>query len=474
MDKMESKKRRKFGQHFTTVSICEEFILPYIKDSLYDYIWVDLFAGEGNLIFPILNLIPEQERISFFESHIYLFDIQPEWTEKSIQNAQKYGIPEKLARQKIQTRDCLSNYPQFLRNLEYPVYHVTNPPYLYLGYIVKTAETQKYLPLFTNENRGLQDLYQIALINDLRNAIDQMIYIIPSNFIFGNSVSNKIRDEFLPYYSISRSFIFEKQIFKHTGTNVMINFFQRNLNPQYSTVEFQGIKIGKEQKENRYLLEPQYHYKAGSEFETFITNFKVKNPVIMKYYLKQHDVDEHPGKNEIKVIDANNFEKSEYVLLTIFVDSKFANEIQSNLLWIRTVDTGTLDGRAGLYSIKGSFNASGILVTKATYRTHPIQIFFSPPLSKAEQRLLQNYFNLTLEYLRSITDSEFMTTYKYSSGPYTRKYFGLSQAKKIIATFPLNHLDDSEKNYFSKLIYNKDVTQLLEFLKTVKNKWKSS
>lgn len=471
MDKVESKKRRKFGQHFTTVSIFEEFILPYIKDDLHDYVWVDLFAGEGNLIFPILNLIPKHERISFFESHIFLFDIQPEWTEKSIQNAQNYGIPEKLARKNIQTRDCMSNYPHFLRKLEHPVYHVTNPPYLYLGYIVKTTATQKYLPLFKNENKGLQDLYQIALINDLRNNMEQMIYIIPSNFIFGNSVSNKIRDEFLPYYSIRRSFIFEKQIFKHTGTNVMINFFHRNANPQYSTVEFQGIKIGKEQKENRYLLDPQHHYKAGSEFETFITQYKVKNPINMKYYLKQQTVDEHPGKNSIEVIDANHFEKSEYTTLSISVDAKLATEIKSNLLWIRTVDTGTMDGRAGLYSIQDSFNVSGILVTKATYRTHPIQLFFSPALSESDQRLLRNYFNFILEYLRSITDSEFMTTYKYSSGPYTRKYFGLSQAKKIISTFPLNHLDVSEKKRFSEIIDNKKIRNLLEFLKTVISKW---
>jgi len=105
-------------------------------------------------------------------------------------------------------------------------------------------------------------------------------------------------------------------------------------------------------------------------------------------------------------------------------------------LFVRTVDTGTINGRAGLYNIKEVFEADGILVTKAKYRTHPIQIFFDPALTVDEQKLLMNYFNLILEYFRQKTDSEFLTTYKYSNSKYTRKYLGLSQVKKLIQTFP--------------------------------------
>jgi hypothetical protein len=56
-------KRRTYGEHLTPIQIFEEFILPEIKDYIHQYIWVDLFAGEGNLILPILNLIPEHERV---------------------------------------------------------------------------------------------------------------------------------------------------------------------------------------------------------------------------------------------------------------------------------------------------------------------------------------------------------------------------------------------------------------------------
>jgi hypothetical protein len=59
--------------------------------------------------------------------------------------------------------------------------------------------------------------------------------------------------------------------------------------------------------------------------------------------------------------------------------------INSNNLWIRTVDTGSKCRRAEIYLINESFNADGILVTKAKYRIHPIQIFIEPILSKYEQ-----------------------------------------------------------------------------------------
>jgi hypothetical protein len=104
-------------------------------------------------------------------------------------------------------------------------------------------------------------------------------------------------------------------------------------------------------------------------------------------------------------------------------------------------------------------------VTKATYRTHPIQIFIDPPLSREEQLILKDYFNMILEYLRKEADSEFMTTYKYSGAEYTRKYLGLSQAKKIISTFPINSLDQDQRTQFKEIIDSKDIGRLLKFLK---------
>jgi hypothetical protein len=183
-----------------------DYILPEIAPVLTQYRWVDLFAGKGDLIFPILERIPPADRAEFFAEHIRLYDIQPQMVAHCIQRAVALGVPEPLAREHIRQRDTLADYPDEILRSPLPVYHVTNPPYLYLGYIPKHPETRPYLRYFTGRNEGYQDLYQIALINDLRHAVPKMAYIIPSNFLFGDAISNKIRDDLLDAYTIRKAY----------------------------------------------------------------------------------------------------------------------------------------------------------------------------------------------------------------------------------------------------------------------------
>ncbi|MEM5777917.1 MAG: N-6 DNA methylase [Candidatus Aenigmatarchaeota archaeon] len=462
-------KRRTYGEHFTPIQIFKKYILPEIKDDVYNYIWVDLFAGEGNLILPILEVIPKNNRVEFFKKHIFLFDIQEELVNKAIDNAVKLGIPREIAQKNICQRDTIRDYPSFLLNLELPIFHITNPPYLYIGYIVKHSETQKYLQYFQRENKGYQDLYQLCLINDLRHGIKKMVYIIPSNFLFGFSVSNKIRNDFLPFYTIMKAIVFEKDIFEFTGTNVVICFFERKHMPKNEVISFEGIKINKITQKREYILNPKNQYRAGSEFEEFVNECKAIKPLNITYYLTLEEVEQNKGEFEIEVLNANVFNRAMYERVKIYVNEKLFNKIKSNILFIRTVDTGTINGRAGLYKIKDVFDTDGILVTKARYRTHPIQVFIQPSLTIEEQILLKDYFNLLLEYLREKTDSEFMTTYKYSNSEYIRKYLGLSQAKDLIQTFPLFDLNENDKIQFKSLIVSKNVKEIINYLRD-KNK----
>ena len=458
-----NKKRRTYGEHLTPVQIFKEFILPEMEDKLHDHIWVDLFAGKGNLILPILELIPEPDRVKFFKKHIFLFDIQEKLIKQAIENAAKYGIPKEVAEKNIIQRDAIKGYPKFILNLGLPVYHITNPPYLYIGYVVKHKETQEYLEHFKGQNRGYQDLYQLGLINDLRHSLERMVYIIPSNFLFGCSVSNKIRDDFLNYYNIKKAIIFEKEIFEYTGTNVVICFFERKKIPKHETLSFQGIKINQETQKKIYVLDPKNHYRAGNDFEMFVNDFQANKPLKIRYYLDIEEVETNKGDFEVEVIDANAFNGRKYGKKKIYVNEKLYNKIKSNILFVRTVDTGSRNGRAGLYKIKEVFGVDGILVTKARYRTHPIQIYIEPTLSIGKQEFM-DYFNLLLEYFREKTDSEFMTTYKYSNSQYTRKYLGLSQVKKLIQTSPLLDLKGDESEHLGYLIENKDVDGLLRFV----------
>ncbi len=453
--------------HLTPIDVFEKYIYPEIKHHLYDYIWVDLFAGEGNLVLPILKYVPEKMRVSFFERQMYLFDIQSEMVEKAIKRAESYGIPREVAEKNIQVRDTLKNYPTFILNKGLSVYHITNPPYLYKGYITKHAKHM--LEYFSGENEKYQDLYQLALINDLRHRIEKMIYIIPSNFLYGYSVSNAIRIDLLKHYLIEKAVIFEKEVFEYTGTNVALIFFNRKKTPREEVQKFSGMKVRIDGTIERrdYVLKPKNYYRAGNEFEEFVETYKALKPLKVKFYLTLEEVRNNPGKYKVLVIDANSYDGKRYSVREIFVSKELYDKIKSNILSVRTLDSGMPDGRAGLYVIKEVFWVDGILVTKATYRTHPIQLFFEPLISVEDQLMLKDYFNILLEYFRDITDSEFMTTYKYSNSQYTRKYLGLNQVRKLIETFPILNISAEEKTRLLELIRRKDARGIYEFIKRI-------
>jgi len=464
----ERKRRRTLGEHLTPSELFREYVLPELLPIRTEYRWVDLFAGNGDLIFPLLELTPASERTDFFREHIFLYDIQPEKVEACIQRAVQLGIPEHLARQNIRCQDTLAHYPTDILNSRLPVYHVTNPPYLYIGYIVKHPETQPHLEYFKGINEGYQDLYQIALINDLRHGISRMVYIIPTNFLFGYSNSNKIRDDFLPFYEVERAFIFEKEVFEHTGVHVAVCFFRRKAYPTREVQEFEGVKINHASQGRRYRLSPAFHYRAGAEFEEFTTQFRARTPLKVEYYLYQATVESNPGESELCLVDANNFSGKGYHRFTAHVSAQLCQHVKANPLFVRTLDTGTSDGRAGLYLISEVFRADGIVVTKSPYRTHPIQVFLQPTLPYEDILLLRDYFNLLLEHFRALTDSEFLTTYKYSESAYTRKYLGLSQAKALIETFPYLDITANQRDLLRQLVAVKDTEGIISFIKSIR------
>lgn len=465
------KKRREFGAHLTSIDIFKKFIFPEIENILYKYIWVDLFAGEGNLILPILKAIPKNKRTDFFKEHIFLFDVQKEMVEKSIENAKNYGIPIEVAKENIKTRDTLQNYPKFLKNLKYPIYHITNPPYLYLGYIAKNSG--RNLKYFMGLNEGYQDLYQIALINDLRNGIEKLVYIIPTNFLFGFSASNKIRKDFFPFYNIKKAIIFERKIFEFTGTNVCICFFEKKPHFSDSPIVFKAAKINNKTLEKEYNLSHKNFYRAGGEFNDYISYFKSPTPLKIKFYLTLEEVKKNKGKKLVKLLDVNNFSNGYFRFNTYMVNQKLYNKLKNNPLFVRTLDTGSWGGRAGIYNTQEAFKVDGILVTKEKYRTHPIQIFITPNLLADDLLLLKNYFNLLLEYFRDITDSEFLTTFKYSTSDYTRKYLGLSQTKKLLETFPVHLISPEKKRILKILIEQKNVEGIKDILLNLNKKIES-
>ncbi len=438
MKEDENLNRRIYGIHFTPIEIFNDYILPQISNILYNYMWIDLYCGEGNLILPILNLIPKQDRQSFFKEHVLCYDINPEAVKKAIDNAVSYGISKNLAEKRIIVKDTLNDYPSIIS--KYPIFHITNPPYLYLGYIRKHKEASDELKYFIGINKGYQDLYQIALMNDLRHEINNMIYIIPSNFLFSDAGTNKIRREFLRHYKINSCHIFEKKIFDYTGTNVLIANFEKTklLNTK---IEFEAHKINNHIEKKNYVLYEDNNFKPNNEYHDYIKrNFK-KNHLNVKFYLTYKKIEENKGNNKIIFLNSKNYIHGEYTKETFYINDMLYKKIMANPLFIRTVDTGSITGKVGIYSIYDEFKCNGIFVDGSTYRTNPIQIFIEPVLTEKESYDFMKLFNNILNDLREKTSGDFMTTYKYTDTPkYIRKYLGLKQVKEILTTISIKDL----------------------------------
>jgi methylase of polypeptide subunit release factors len=428
---MEMKKRRPLGNHSTSMEIFYDFINPSIFKDLNNFAFVDMFSGEGNLILPILKNISTNKRNEFFRQSIYLFDLLPESIEKSIENAKSYGISREVAEKNILKWDSLDSFPERLKHLNKPIYHITNPPYLYSGYVGKSVHKGKGRSYFIGDNEKLQDLYQVAMINDLKNIIQKMIYILPSNFLFGSSGTKLIRNLFLPNYKINEAIFFEGGIFQYTGTNVAIFYMERSKKLMES-MTFPVTKIGNQIKNSLYHLEKINNFRAGSAFDDFINSHEKTNKKIT-FNLSLQEINKNPGKNKVLLLDSTNYNNKEYSKKEFFINDRLFLKIKNNPIFIRTLDTGKNTGKAGLYFVKDMFNVDGIFTDGATNRTSPIQVFIEPELDMKETISFLLTFNKYLEELRTITDSDFMTTYRYSNyALYTRKYLGLSQAKKLM------------------------------------------
>lgn len=463
MKKEKNLKRRLYGEHLTPTQVFRKFILPEIKNILYDYIWVDLFAGRGNLILPILDLVPKNERIMFFKEHIFLFDIQKEMVEYSIYNASKYGIPEEVAKQNIIQMDTLKSYPKFLLVKELPLYHITNPPYLNIHYIMKHKETQGYLEYFKGENEKYQDLYQIAIANDIRYGIKKMVYILPSNFLFKKINISSLREQIFTYYNVKKAFVFEKKVFDTTGIYTTLLFFERKEKQKKEDIKIEIVKIKDEIIKKMYVLSSRNHFNIENEFNIFVNNYKNPKPLEVSFNLLLKDVEKNKGNNKVEVINVNRFSGREYKRETIYVNDALYRKIKSNILYLRTIDTGSFNGRAGLYLIE-ELGVDSILLIEDRYRTYPIPLFLNPTISKEDQVLLRDYFNLILEYFRTKTDSDFLTTYKYSNSKYIRKYLGMTQTRKLIQTFPILTLKKNEKIILKELVDKKDAENVISFV----------
>lgn len=112
---METALRRLYGAHLTPSQIVRQYILPHVRGRLWKHLWVDLFCGEGSLIFPLVEAIEPSKRTEFFANHVLMFDVQRAQVERVVQRALDLGVSRDVATKRVVVRDTLKDYPSEIR-----------------------------------------------------------------------------------------------------------------------------------------------------------------------------------------------------------------------------------------------------------------------------------------------------------------------------------------------------------------------
>ena len=426
---------KQYGIFPTPIEIFEKYIFDKIKDSLNDFIFVDFFCGSGNLVLPILGHINASERIDYFKEHIFMFDVIPDQVNKSIENAVKYGIPKDVASDNIKVRDTIVNYPsELVDKYGDRIFHITNPPYL-STHVIGRSNFKSEMSKFKGECSAFNDLYQLALYNDIKHNIKNMIYIIPSNFIFSTVSARNIRNVVFDKYSINSAILFEKRIFDYTGTNVGIFELARtyDISDKKTFVAKKIYYVG--EKQIKYELLKKYNYAGGTKFYEFLEKTPKSKDYKILFKLKEKELDYNCGDNNVILYYTNTRE-----LKTVGVNKNEFNKIKGNILYARIVDGGSKHKRIGLYDIR-KFNKAcdGIASLTNFHRVGPIEVFINPQISIDEQEKLIYVFNRNLEKLRRETDSDFLLTFQVPFGNgYIKKYMPI----KLFSALMLISLND--------------------------------
>src|SRR3989344_3945983 len=236
---------------------------------------------------------------------------------------------------------------------------VTNPPYLNINKASKKTK-DKY---FSGDH--FEDLYQTSLASIMNS--EEGIVIVPINFLSAEN-SAKIRKIFFDRFRIVKMNYFTKRVFLDTTYNVIAFYYKKNHKP----------------------------------IDSF--NIKSQDNFLGIYRLTEEHLVQNPGPIKISTAynHINNKEKAT-------VSKKLFDNIKSNIIFLRAIDSGSEKGKIKLEDIRNY--KLDCLVSKESSR-HMIHLIFTQSVSIENQEKIIKIFNSMINDLRSKYLSLFMTNFR--------------------------------------------------------------
>lgn len=345
--------KKQLGQFFTTNS---DYVLAGLEKFIAGKEVTDPFVGGGDL-----TIWARKNKAKSIRG----FDIDP----KLVDNTSSFY------------NDSLSN-PQDYK------FVLTNPPYLNINKATKETK-EKYF-----KNHSFEDLYQISLASIMNS--DEGIVIVPINFLSAEN-SEKIRKTFFSKFKIVQMNYFKHQVFEDTTYNV-IAFYYKKTDKLLNSFNIETY-IFPEKKLINIELSRKFDWAIGGEY---LNNVKEQKNLLGVYRLTEEQIENGPKKIAV----AHNHIKS---TLFVNVSNNFRNMVESNLILLRAIDSGTKEGKIRLENIK-KYNVE-CLISKPSSR-NMVYLVFNNPITLREQLELIELFNKEVNNLRENYLSLFLTNFR--------------------------------------------------------------
>jgi len=372
--------KKEYGQFFSKNKdyILKNMIVEMPLDTCNN-IFVDPFAGEKDL----LNWISMSCRRKGMPIEAY--DIDP----------QIDGV---------ESRDSLLCPPDLKGK-----YIITNPPYLAKN---KTKNKDLFFAYDTNDlyKASLKMImgYDIFAKSYCRDGCEGGIIIVPLNFFSDRDW--KLRRDFLEKYKVISLNIFEERVFKDTSYTVCaFNFKKREKD------ELQRFRI---RIYPDYLTNSQVRTESGGTGYHLRPTLSDNNNYTIGYQFNELIRD-----------------KSKKVKVSRLVENVELGDNFISKLYLRSIDTGSMEGRIGLSIKNEPFYGKISTRTSAT-------IVLSEVFSEEEQLIVVKKFNDILEKYRKKYYSLFLTNFRNSTSHYARKRIDFKMAFDLISHISKNYLID--------------------------------
>jgi len=388
---MASETKKQLGQFFTKNS---DYILNGLEKFVKGKDVIDPFAGSGDLIF---------------------------WAK---QQGAKSVIGHDIDKRYIDNRIVF--YNDSIKNpLKYN-FVLTNPPYLNINKANSEIKKQYF------DKNNLEDLYQISLFSILNS--DEGIAIVPINFLSAEN-SRRIRDMFFSKFEIVEMNYFRHQVFPDTTYNVIAFYYRKKsnyFNDKFSikTHIYPGDKI------IDIKLKKDFSWTINGEFLKIIKN--QRNELGIRR-LTEKDISLKRGLMEMPA--AFNHIKN---IGTIKVSKNLFDDIKSNIILLKAIDSGTEKGKIALEDVR----KYGIycLVSKETSR-HMVYFIFKDKIPITAQKEIIDIFNREINEMREKHSSLFLTNYRDNG----RKRISFDFVYKFINYIYFNKISSSKNN---KLLFS--------------------